>query len=913
MNVFHVLSPDLNKILEKKGFIEPTLAQRMGIPEIYKGSDVLIIAPTGIGKTETAMLPVMDKIHVEKFPPVSALYITPLRSLNRNLLQRLYWWAENLGLEVGLRHGDTTKSERKFQVQHPPDIMITTPESLQGMIIGENIRKILSNVKFVIIDEIHEIVGSKRGIMLSVMLERLKEIAGNFQRIGLSATVGSQKRVAKFLSPNTKIIRAETHKDIRINLICPKPNKEDYEKADELMVLPETMAKIRKIYDLSRGHSTLIFTNTRQTAEVISSRLKRFDKEFKQDVHHGSLSKDVRIKTENDFKSGALKALVCTSSLELGIDIGSIDLVIQYQSPRQASKLIQRIGRSGHSINRVSEGVIISGGEDAFESYVIKERALSGKLEEIKIHEGALDVLVLSIMGISIENYKVSAKRIYSILKRSYAYRNLTYESFVDILNFMVSQHLIALEPNGDDFIVIRRRRGWKFYFENLSTIPDTYQYKIINIANRGYIGTLDEGFVSEYAQPGQTFIVKGLPWKIIQVEKDKVFVEPASSIEGAIPSWEGELIPVSFEVAQDVGALKEKIKRGKITPVCSDMKSLLEKEFATDKKILIEDYKDYVIIHAHFGSKVNETIARYISSIIISTHGRGVQLKVDPYRIIIKSASSKDEIEKILKSMTNMRDVVMDAVRNSSLFKWRFIHNARRMGLISKSADYRSINLSKIVSMYQFTPVYFETEREIEVDKLDIEKARKVAKMISDGEIKIKKIKGLTKFGELGLVHQFGEVIHPKDAKGEILKTIDNRLMRTRVRLMCMNCGRYSSIKYVKDVKDPECPVCKSRLIAVASPRDKKSFDVWKKKFSGKRLTKSEEKTFSNLERSSDLVIAYGQKAVKVLAGHGIGPETAARVLANLSDGSELIKDIVDAEKNFAKTHKYWKDNNRQ
>ncbi len=892
---FEIFSDDMQKLLKTRGFLEPTLAQRMGIPKIYDGDDVLVIAPTGIGKTETAMLPIIDKIHMNKYAPVSALYITPLRSLNRNLLQRLFWWADKLDIEVGLRHGDTTTAERKFQIQHPPDILITTPETLQGIIIGSSIRKMLSNVKFVIVDEIHELVGSKRGIMLSVVLERLRELTDGFQRIGLSATVGSQNKVAKFLSPKAKIIRAETHKDIKIKIISPKPTKEDVERANDLMVLPETMAKIRTIYELAQGHSTLIFTNTRQTAEIISSRLKKFDEKFTQGVHHGSLSKDVRIKTESDFKSGKLKALVCTSSLELGIDIGSIDLVVQYQSPRQASKLIQRVGRAGHSIKRVSEGIIISGGEDESESRVIMNHALIGKLEEIRIHEGALDVLVLGIMGMAIEKYKESAKRIFSVIKRAYPYRNLTYKQFVEILNFMVSQHLIALEPNGDDFEVIRRRRGWKFYFENLSTIPDTYHYKIINITNHGYIGTLDEGFVSEYAQPGQTFIVKGLPWKIIQVEKDKVFVEPTSSIEGAIPSWEGELIPVSFDVAQDVGRLKRK--------------EHLDDSGANDKTIVIEDYKDYVITHAHFGTKVNETIARYISSIIVSTHGYGVQLKVDPYRIIIKSVSNKNEIEKILNDMKNIKTVVMDSVHNSSLFKWRFIHNARRMGLISKSADYRSINLSKVVSMYQFTPVYFETERELLVDKLDIERTKEVAKLISEKKIKIKKIRGLTKSGENGLVHQFGEVIHTKDARGEILKTVENRLMHTRVRVMCMNCGRYSAINKVGELKDPECPVCKSRLIAVTSSRDVKSYNVWKKKFSGKPLTKSEKKIFASLERSADLVIAYGQRAIKVLAGHGIGPETATRVLANLSEGNELIKDVIEAEKTFTRTHKYWKD----
>jgi len=898
---FKIFSSDIQKLLLKRNFLEPTLAQKMGIPEIYKGSDVLIIAPTGIGKTETAMLPIMDKIHTQKLKPVSTLYITPLKSLNRNLLQRLFWWTDKLDIEIGLRHGDTSTAERKFQVQNPPDILITTPETLEGMITSSMIRKILSNVKFVIIDEIHEIVGSKRGVMLSVLLERLKEFSGDFQRIGLSATIGSEEKVANFLSSKAKIIKSDVEKDVEIKLLCPKVTEEDIKKSEDLMILPKTMARIRKIHELANGHSTLIFTNTRKTAEIISSRLKKIDKNFKQDVHHGSLSKDVRIKSEDNFKKGNLKALVCTSSLELGIDIGSIDLIIQYLSPRQVSKLIQRVGRSGHSITKKSNGIIISGGEDVFESYIIIDHAKKGKLEKIKIHENAFDVLSMSIVGMAIENYGISSKKVFSIIKRAYPYRNLKYDQFMNILKFLSLEKLIVLQPDGKDFKIIRRRKGWKFYFENLSTIPNTYQYKIINTINHGFIGTLDERFVSEYANSGQTFIVNGVSWKIVEISKDKVYVKPSSSIEGAIPSWEGEMIPVSFEVAQDVGKMKGNLLKYK--DECKDCWNEIvnyekkQKIIPTNDTILIENYKDYVIIHAHLGSKINDTIGKYLQSKINSMYNSRAQIKTDPYRIIIKSLASNDDVEKILMNMKNIKNIVSKSLVRSSLFNWRFIHNARRMGLISKDVDYRNVNLSKIVRMNKNTPVYLETLREIFVDKLDVEGTIKISKYISSGKIKIRKCKGLTYIGELGLNHHFGEIIHTETSE-ESVKAVRDRIMNSKVRVLCMSCGKFSSIKKVRDLKDPECPICKSRLICVVPTRDKKSVSVWKKKFSGKELTKDEKKIWKKLERIRDIIMAYGQNAIITLAGRRMNLKSATKILSTLPKNSELIREIIEYEK---------------
>src|SRR3989344_4252362 len=357
---FSSFSPAIQKLIKEKGFLEPTLPQKMGIPEIQKGGNIMIIAPTGHGKTESVMLPILDKLYKEKSPPISVLYINPLRALSRDLLDRLFWWGDKLDIEIAVRHGDTTKTERSEQRDHPSQILITTPETLGILLVSKKMREHLKNVKHVVIDEINEMAGSKRGVHLSLLLERLRNLCGSFQIIGLSATVGHPEKIAQTLSSDIKIIRAAAEKKYDISVEVPKCKETGI--AGDLFVSETTLARMMRIKALiNENKSVLVFTNTRQTAEVISSRFAAIDREMKQEVYHGSLSRERRLESEKKFKSQQIKSLITTSSLELGIDIGSIDLVIQYLSPRQVTKLLQRVGRAGHKVGEKSVGIILSG------------------------------------------------------------------------------------------------------------------------------------------------------------------------------------------------------------------------------------------------------------------------------------------------------------------------------------------------------------------------------------------------------------------------------------------------------------------------------------------------------------------------------------------------------------------------
>src|SRR5512137_990270 len=372
MKPIEVMDQKIQACIKKRGFTVLSDAQKQAIPLILEGNQVVLIAPTGTGKTESAMFPVFNALlSLPAGVGFRALYITPLRSLNRDILARMQWWCSELNLTVGVRHGDTPMGERRKQALSPPDLLITTPETLQALFMGKRLRQHLVHVRFVIIDEIHELAGSKRGAQLAVALERLHVYAGEFQRVGLSATVGNPEAIARFMCGNRpfSIVQVPVAKNLHIDV---RYVGDDFKH--QTLVLSKM---------LKREGSTLVFVNTRVTAEALGHALfERGDVE----VHHGSLSKEVRIDAEERFKKGEIHTLICTSSMELGIDIGQVDHVIQFGSPREVARLVQRIGRAGHQLHTISRGTILATGfSDLLESLVIARRAHRNEIEDVEI------------------------------------------------------------------------------------------------------------------------------------------------------------------------------------------------------------------------------------------------------------------------------------------------------------------------------------------------------------------------------------------------------------------------------------------------------------------------------------------------------------------------------------------------
>ena len=920
--VYELLDKRIQKLLKEKGWDKPTEPQIFGIPKILEGKNTLIIAKTGSGKTEAAFLPVLSKILNMKEKGIKALYIAPLRALNRDLLGRLEWWCENLDLKIEVRHGDTSQHKRRKQALSPPDILITTPETLQAILVGKVMREHLKKVKYVIVDEIHELATDKRGFQLSIGLERLVEIAGEFLRIGISATVGSPVEVGKFLAGNRdfEIVNVAETKDMDLSILCPEPSEEDYEKADELEIGPETMARIRKIRELVDEHrSVLTFVNTRDMAEILSSRFNLMDTDI--DVHHSSLSKEMRVETEKRFKNQELKSLICTSSMELGIDVGAVDLVIQYMSPRQVSRLVQRIGRSGHSVERRSKGaIIVSDEDDILESMVIVRRALNGELEETNVQKNPLDVLAHQIAGLAMEYYSMDINKAHEIIKRAYPYRDLKIEKLKEVIEIM--RYIGLLWTDEEKFG--KKRTTLKYYFENLSMIPDTKQYVIIDIGSRKRIGVLDEEFIETRAEIGGVFIVKGKAWEILDIKEREVLVSEAENI-GAIPGWEGELIPVPFEIAQEVGKLRCYISQNKnldnyiadrnsIEKIRKYIKNQEKIGVPTDKKLIIETYENFVILHACFGSIVNETLGTILSSILSSKLGTSIAMRADPYRICFQFPIRGDGevLKDILINLKpeQVKPILELTLKRSSLFQWKLAQVAKRFGALTKDAE--SFHIKKVLYTFEDSPIYEETLRELFNEKLDTKKTENILEKISSGDYEIDLVYSkdpspfaypiLTKMGASG-------IITPKRPLKEILKLLKKRLENKRVKLFCVHCGEWYATMTIKNLEEyPRCRLCQARFLAIITKKDKETIKALKKRLKKQKITEEEEELVINAKRSADLMLAYGKKAALVLAARGVGPQTASRILAKMHvDEEELLKDIWEAEKNYVRTRKYW------
>jgi ATP-dependent Lhr-like helicase len=911
-----MISENIQKLMEERGFEKLTLPQQKGIPLIVQGKNVLIIARTGSGKTEAAVFPIFDNlISLKHIKGIKTLYIAPLRALNRDLLDRMEWWAEELDIKIEVRHGDTSQSQRRKQAKSPPDILITTPETLQAILPGKLMKTHLSEVRYVVVDEIHELVEDKRGTQLSIGLERLTQVTHRkFQRIGLSATVGSPKEVAQYLGKDVTIVDATEDKDLLVQV--EHPLEEDIELASQLEVNIETASRIKRIQELLLDHhSVLVFVNTREMAEVLSSRFNILAEDI--DVHHSSLSKGMRIDTEKKFKSQELKSIICTSSMELGIDVGSVDLVIQYMSPRQVSRLIQRAGRSGHRLGEVSKAIILaSNPDDILEAAVIAKNALEHNLEELHSYDIALDVLAHQAVGLAMDNYKLEIDEALSIIRRAYPYRELSREKFVEVIHFLKDLHLIWV----DEEIYGRKRSSYKYYFENLSMIPDTKQYRTLEVGSLNFIGVLDEEFIATKAEIGSSFIMKGRAWNISDIKDGKVLVTEADSL-GAIPAWEGELIPVPYEVALETAAMREKIEEYPVDQNALEVaQAYIEEQaqyfLASSDTLVAEVFSHFVIIHAPYGSLVNETIGRLVASLVSAKIGASVFMRSDPYRICFQFPSSPDykSIIKIIKTTDpeHIQPLLEITLKRSSLFSWKLAQVAKRFGAVSKDAE--RYMLKRLLYAYEDTPLYEETIHEIVREKLDITRTQEILEKIQCNHISLVIHKsesddpspmGLQAISNMGA----SDIIFPKRAEREILKKLKKRLESKRIKLFCVHCGKWSATFTIKHLDEyPKCRLCGARFLAILYRRDKDTIKAIRKRLKKQKVTKEEEELIIRAKRSADLMLAYGKKAAVALAGRGLGPQTASRVLAKMhTEEEDLLRDILEAERTYARTRRFW------
>lgn len=943
MDEFKNLNRKVKNALTEFGIKRPTLIQRRAIPRVLERKNTLLVAPTGTGKTEAAILPIFSQFSEEKSEGIKIVYIAPLRALNRDILDRLRRWEKYLDIDIQVRHGDTPRSQRRKQAENPPDMLITTPESLQAILPGSRMKEHLESVGWVVVDEVHELAESKRGTQLTLALERLENYAKNFQRIGLSATVGNEQEIGNFLSGSDReieLISTVTEEEISIGIESPMPSEEDIEVSEELNAEPSTIARIRRIKELMKEHdSTLTFVNTRRTVETLGSKLKIWEPDLSVNVHHGSLSRDFRINSEEEFREGDLKSLISTSSMELGIDIGTIDFVIQHRSPRQVKRMIQRIGRSGHEIGGISEGVVIATDpDDALESIVISEKTLDRDIEPTEVHEKSFDVLSHQMVGMSLDGIE-DPKNIFQIVKKAYPYKDLTEDEFYEVLNQLQNEGILWR----DEEQVGRSGRSWKYYYSNLSMIPDIKKYSIVDMVSGESIGSLDEEFVVGYAEPGATFICKGEAWRVVEVESDRIRVEPTQDPYGAIPAWEGELIPVSFDSALRVGGLRRKINelidRGSSDEeIARELSDLYPSDsdtlewavdyirrqksagvVPTDKTILIEIYEKFAVVHAPFGSKVNRTCGEILSALMTTRIGESVRFRTDPYRIAFRFPRRSDA-EKIKDTFEDLKPeyigpLLEKVLNKSSVFRWRLLHVAKRFGAISQDADFSEIG-RRYLETFEDTPLWTEARREILHEKMDVGRLKELLERFQSGELTIETLRrgesqgpspmGLTILNELA---RSGEIAMPERAERKILEALERRLKNQQVRLFCLHCLDWSTLTRVRRLSEkPKCPKCEARLLGLIYGRSEETKRILKKDRKGESLNEEERKELKRVRKSADLILTHGKKAIFAMAARGVGPETASRLLGKqYKSRADFLKDIHRAEREYARTHRFW------
>ncbi|WP_371504403.1 DEAD/DEAH box helicase [Nitrosopumilus adriaticus] len=908
----HKETQQTNQILEslfkKFGFSKLTEIQKQASPFILQKKDSLVIAPTGSGKTECAVIPIFSIMKKSKKQgKIKALYITPLRALNRDVFRRITNYAKQNELSIAIRHGDTTQKDRKKINENPPDILITTPETLVILLTQIKMLNALSDLEWIIIDEVHELLSNERGSQLSLSIERL-DFNSKFPltKIGLSATVGNFEEAGKFVVGTKR--KCEIIRDTSVR-------KYDVEIKFVQGTISDVAEKIIDyVIELELDSPVLLFTNTRGEAEFLASILK--DKSsIPIELHHGSLSKEVREETESSLRDGRRGIVVCTSSLELGLDIGSIELVIHYGSPRQVSKFVQRIGRSRHNRDASAKGLIITNNpDDEFEAQAILDRIQEGSIEEQKIHDGSLDVLAHHLVGFAMQSGEISVEQAFDLATKAYPFRNLQIKDLVDVLDLLDSNYLIFFDRT--KMIFWKKGRSFKYYFENLSTIPDILKFKVFDSVGKKIIGSLDQRFVGDFGDSGNIFVLKGSQWRILNVDEKSftVNVEPFRGGGITVPYWEGESIPIDYKTARKVGNFRSRVKNGSLILNNKLIEKLNFDIIPDETNIVVESNRSQgsIVIHSCFGTKINSTISTLLSSFISSLLGSIVDSRSDGYRIVLSSRSRISEklFIEVIKDDYDLHSIISASLTGTHNVNWRTWCVAKKFGIVGRGAIYERKSARFLYERYSKTALVREALRELFHDKYDLKNSENILKKIRKDQIYIKwlEVDNFSKLAEPILDHTAKYYSSPVHLDKGILDLVKARLQKTKHRLICARCGKWERLVETHEVKNILiCPYCKGRQITATYHSDYDLPKIIRKKHEGKKLSTDEKYKFDRAWKVSSLVENFGKIAITVISGYGVGADTAARILRNMVDEEHLFKQIYEAERQYVVTRGFW------
>ncbi len=787
-------------------FKDFSLPQLYGVKEVHDHNNIMVVAPTGSGKTLTCFLSILNELvrlaDEDKLEDrIYAVYVSPLKALNndiaRNLqepLVEMLKLAKNqdkdFTIRVGVRTGDTTAAEKQKMLKKVPHILITTPESLAIILSSDRFRELLRDVDWCVVDEVHALAENKRGVHLSLSLERLQELALNMTRIGLSATVEPMEAVAQYLvgMRDCKVAHVQYRKEFDLQVISPLPDLIDTTHAKLHHALYTT------IDNLIQDHkTTLIFTNTRAGTERVVHHLKeKFPSKYTENIgaHHGSLSKRHRIDIEQRLKEGKLKCVVCSTSLELGIDIGYIDLVICLGSPKSVARFLQRTGRAGHSLHEKVKGrLLVMDRDDLVECAVLLKNAVEKKIDTIHIPENCLDVLAQQIYGMAIAD-RWNIKDMYVVVKRSYCYRTLLEADFMDVIKYLAGEyvsledrHVYAKiyydEKSGE--IGRRGKLARVIYMTNIGTIPD--QTSILVKINESVVGTLDEPFL-ERLQRGDVFVLGGQTYEFLFSRGMVAQVKAAAGRQPTVPSWFSEQLPLSYDLSLSIQKFRRLmedlfVNKHSKEAILEFIRTYLYVDenatqaiyryfseqflFATiphDKQMLVEFYHDdntrkkYVLFHSLYGRRVNDVLSRAIAFAIYKLQDkkpRDVELGINDNGFYLAS----EKPLQVLRALDALKKedlwtVMKLALEKTEILKRRFRHCAGRALMILRQYKgvEKKVGRQQVSSMILMSAVkrisdnfsiLKEARREVLEDLMDIEHAAVVLKRLSDRDIELK------------------------------------------------------------------------------------------------------------------------------------------------------------------------------